>query len=63
MHNKENIVTNETVASMLDRVLSGESSDALNDFQEIISSKISDALDIKKVEIASSLGAKDEDTE
>lgn len=55
--------TSEVIRHMVDNILQGNNTDALENFGEIISSKISDNLDTRKIEIASTLGAKDEDTE
>jgi uncharacterized protein (UPF0335 family) len=53
----------ENVKNMVDNIISGEHSSAMEQFKDIISDKISSAFDSKKIEIAASLGKKDEDTE
>lgn len=51
------------IRHMVDSILQGNNTDSLEDFKTVISDKISDSLEIRKREIASSLGEKDEDTE
>jgi uncharacterized protein (UPF0335 family) len=53
----------ENIKNMVDNILSGEHNNAMEQFKDIISDKISSAFDSKKIEIATSLGKKDEDHE
>jgi len=53
----------ENIKSMVDSIISGEHNNAMEQFKDIISDKISSAFDSKKIEIASTLGEKDEDTQ
>jgi hypothetical protein len=45
---------------MVDDIINGQQSDALSKFNEIVASKLSDALEARKIEIASSLGKEQE---
>lgn len=53
----------ETVRDILDNILQGNNTEALDAFNTVISGKVDDALSAKKTEIAATIGAKDEDTE
>lgn len=44
------------IQSMIDNIINNKQADALQDFNTAMADKISGALDIKKVEIASSIG-------
>jgi hypothetical protein len=44
------------IQQMVDNIIAGKQADALQDFNSAIASKITDALDVRKQEIASSLG-------
>lgn len=55
--------TSEVIRQMVDNILQGNNTDALKGFEDIVSDKITDSIEARKVEIASTLGAKDEDTE
>jgi hypothetical protein len=55
--------TSEVIRHMVDNILQGNNTDALKGFEDIVSDKITDSIEARKVEIASTLGAKDEDTE
>ena len=44
------------IQNMIDNIISNKQSDALQDFNTAMADKISDALDVRKVEIASSIG-------
>jgi len=44
------------IQSMIDNIINNKQADALQNFQTAMADKISDALDVKKVEIASSIG-------
>jgi len=48
--------TSEVIRSMVDDILADRGSDALEKFNISISTKLSDAIDDRKVEIASSIG-------
>jgi hypothetical protein len=48
---------------MVDDIINGQQSDALTKFNEIVASKLSDALEARKIEIASSLGKEQEQHE
>lgn len=48
--------TSEVIRSMIDDILADRGSDAVDKFNLAIGSKLSDAVDDKKIEIASSLG-------
>ena len=44
------------IQSMIDNIINNKQADALQDFNTAMADKISGALDVKKVEIASSIG-------
>jgi hypothetical protein len=48
---------------MVDDIINGQQSDALTKFNEIISSKLTDALEDRKIEIASTIGKEQEHEE
>lgn len=52
--------TSELINSMIDNILNGEATAAKVNFDDIINSKVSDFLSIKKQEIAQSLYSNDE---
>lgn len=47
----------ETINSMIDKILDGENTGAEEDFKNLISAKLSAALDAKKQEVAASVYA------
>lgn len=51
----------ETINSMIDRIISSNNTEAQQDFQTLIAQKMTQALDAKKQEIASSLYATPQD--
>ena len=48
---------------MVDDIINGQQSDALTKFNEIISGKLTDALEDRKIEIASTIGKEQEHEE
>ena len=48
---------------MVDDIINGQQSDALAKFNEIISGKLTDALEDKKIEIATTIGREQEQHE
>lgn len=44
------------IQNMIDNIINNKQADALQDFNTAMADKISGALDVKKVEIASSIG-------
>ena len=48
---------------MVDDIINGQQSDALTKFNEIISGKLTDALEDRKIEIASTIGQEQEHEE
>lgn len=51
----------EQIAALINQIVDGENSEAQDTFQHIVSSKVSDYLDLKKLELAGAIyGAKDE---
>jgi hypothetical protein len=44
------------IQNMIDNIINNKQADALQDFNTAMANKISDALDVRKVEIASSIG-------
>lgn len=53
----------ETLKNMINNIMAGNNTDAVENFNDVISAKVSDALETRKKEIAATLGEKDEDTE
>ena len=54
------ITTSDVIQHMVDTILAGNATDATDQFKSLMSYKISDALDNKKVELSQSLYARDE---
>lgn len=46
---------NEVINSLIDKIIQGQTSDAKDDFEAVISSKLQQALDNKKIEVAQSI--------
>ena len=53
----------ENIRDMIDNVLQGNNTEALDAFNTVISGKVDDSLSARKTEIAATIGEKDEDTE
>ena len=51
------------IQSMVDSIINNQQSDAVEKFNEIIASKVSDALEAKKQEVATSIGPEKEHEE
>jgi len=51
------------IQSMVDSIINNQQSDAVERFNEIIASKVSDALEAKKQEVATSIGTEQENEE
>lgn len=51
----------EQITALIDDIIDDKNSEALTNFSSIISSKVSDYLDLKKLELSSTIyGSKDE---
>jgi hypothetical protein len=48
---------------MVDSIINNQQNDAMEKFNEIMASKITDALDAKKIELASNIGREQEQEE
>ena len=48
---------------MIDDIIDGNNTDAKAGFESALSSKLTDALDVRKVELAQSIYSKEEDNE
>ena len=48
---------------MVDSIINNQQTDAMEKFNEIMASKVTDALDAKKMELASNIGRKQEQEE
>ena len=48
--------TNDSIRNMIDNILNNKEADALEDFNTAVAVKLTDALDTRKQEIASTLG-------
>jgi hypothetical protein len=48
---------------MVDSIINNQQTDAMEKFNEIMATKITDALDAKKIELASSIGREQEQEE
>jgi hypothetical protein len=46
---------NEAISKMIDDIIAGNNTEAEDSFKNIISSKVSDALDQRKIEVASNI--------
>lgn len=53
----------ETINSLIDKILDGENVSAKEDFDSLITQKMNDAMDSKKIEIASSIYGNEEPDE
>ena len=51
------------IQSMVDSIINNQQSDAVEKFNEIIASKVSDALEARKQEVATSIGIEKEHEE
>jgi len=52
-------VDNQVIRSMVDSILQGDSAKAKGTFDNLISARVSDALDNKKIELAQSIYSRD----
>lgn len=51
----------EQIAALIDQIISDKNSEAQETFNSVVTSKVSDYLDLKKLELAGAIyGAKDE---
>ena len=57
------MMDSETLKNMINNIMAGNNTDAVENFNDVISAKVSDAIETRKKEIAATLGEKDEDTE
>ncbi len=55
--------TTEIINRMIDDIIDGNNTDAKAGFDSALSSKLTDALDVRKVELAQSIYSKEEDNE
>ena len=49
------------IQHMVDNILMGNNADAMQSFDDAMAAKITDAIDAKKIEIASTLGQRDQE--
>jgi len=57
------VMESSVIKSMVDSIINNQQSDAVERFNEIIASKVSDALEAKKQEVATSIGIEKEHEE
>ena len=57
------VMESTVIQSMVDSIINNQQSDAVEKFNEIIASKVSDALEAKKQEVATSIGTEKEHEE
>jgi hypothetical protein len=57
------VMESTVIQSMVDSIINNQQSDAVEKFNEIIASKVSDALEAKKQEVATSIGIEKEHEE
>lgn len=50
----------EAIKNMIDNILDDNAAGAQENFLDVLSTKVTDALDAKKIEVAQNLGAHDE---
>ena len=55
--------TTEIINRVIDDIIDGNNTDAKAGFESALSSKLTDALDVRKVELAQSIYSKEEDNE
>ena len=56
-------MTNELLNSFVQDIITGNNADAKDKFNTLLSSRVSDALDVRKVEVANSVFNQDEQEE
>lgn len=49
------------IQHMVDNILMGNNADAMQSFGDAMAAKVTDALDVKKVELASTIGQRDQE--
>jgi len=52
---------NEAITKMIDDIIAGNNTEAEDNFKNIISTKVSDALDQRKIEVASNIYNNDQE--
>jgi hypothetical protein len=57
------VMESTVIQSMVDSIINNQQSDAVEKFNEIIASKVSDALEARKQEVATSIGIEKEHEE
>jgi len=57
------VMESTVIQSMVDSIINNQQSDAVEKFNEIIASKVSDALEARKQEVATSIGTEKEHEE
>lgn len=55
--------TSQLINKMIDDIIDGNNTDAKDSFETVISNKLTDALDVRKVELAQSIYSKEEEDE
>ena len=57
------VMESTVIQSMVDSIITNQQADAVEKFNEIIASKVSDALEARKQEVATSIGKEQEHEE
>jgi len=57
------VMESSVIKSMVDSIINNQQSDAVEKFNEIIASKVSDTLEARKQEVAASIGTEKEHEE
>lgn len=55
VENEEEYTTNDVIRSMVDTILQGDAVNAQNTFASLMSGKVADAIDDRRIEISQSL--------
>ena len=55
--------TTEIINKMIDDIIDGNNTDAKDGFESALSTKLTDAIDARKIELAQSIYSKEEDNE
>jgi hypothetical protein len=61
VENEEEFTTNDVIKSMVDTILQGDAVNAQNSFASLMSGKVADAIDKRRLEISQSLYTREQE--
>lgn len=61
VENEEEYTTNDVIRSMVDTILQGDAVNAQNTFASLMSGKVADAIDDRRIEISQSLYTREQE--